>query len=150
MGERGGRDYERCRPLCLRPAPEAGRAEADRDRARGWLRGRAMMPRSLRARSILAALIAIVIAIVIVGAGIDVLVGRRLHRSLDGSLRHRAVEVAQLSATAPALITSPGSLDAPVGGTQLLTEVLDQPGRIIARSLALGGGVLRVGDSARG
>jgi len=108
-----------------------------------------MMPRSLRARSILASLLAIVIAIVIVGVGVDVLVGRHLHRSLDRSLRQRAVEVAQLSATAPALITSPGSLDAPVGGTQLLTQVIDRRGRIVARSLALGGRVLPVGQSAR-
>jgi signal transduction histidine kinase len=109
-----------------------------------------MTPRSLRARSILAALLAIVIAIVILGVGVDVLVGRHLHRSLDRSLRQRAVEVAQLSASAPALITSPGSLDAPVGGTQLLTQVLDRRGRIVARSLALGGRVLPVGISARG
>jgi signal transduction histidine kinase len=109
-----------------------------------------MTPRSLRTRSILAALLAIVIVIVIVGVGVDFLVGRHLHRSLDRSLRQRAVEVAQLSATAPALITSPGSLDAPVGGTQLLTQVLDRRGRIVARSLALGGRVLPVGTSARG
>jgi signal transduction histidine kinase len=108
-----------------------------------------MMPRSLRARSILAALLAIVVAIGIVGVGVDVLVGRHLHRSLDRSLRQRAVEVAQLSATAPALITSPGSLDAPVGGTQLLTQVLDRRGRIVARSLALGGRVLPVRAGAR-
>jgi two-component system sensor histidine kinase MprB len=108
-----------------------------------------MMPRSLRARSILAALLAIVIGIVIVGVGVDVLVGRHLHRSLDQSLRRRAVGVAQLSATAPALITSPGSLDAPVGGTQLLTQVLDRHGRIVARSLALGGRVLPVSAGAQ-
>jgi signal transduction histidine kinase len=108
-----------------------------------------MRPRSLRARSILAALLAILIAVVIVGIGVDVLVGRHLHRSLDQSLRERAVGVAQLSATAPALIASPGSLDAPVGGTQLLTQVLDRRGRIVARSLALGGRVLPVGAGAR-
>jgi signal transduction histidine kinase len=108
-----------------------------------------MIPRSLQARSILAALLAIVIAIVIVGAGVDFFVGRNLHRSLDRSLQQRAVQVAQLSASAPALITSPGSLDAPVGGAQLLTQVLDRRGRIVARSLALGGRVLPVGVSAR-
>jgi two-component system sensor histidine kinase MprB len=108
-----------------------------------------MMPRSLRVRSILAALLAILIAVVIVGVGVDVLVGRHLHRSLDQSLRRRAVEVAQLSATAPALVKSPGSLDAPVGGTQLLTQVLDRRGRIVSRSLALGGRVLPVGVNAR-
>src|SRR5579864_6507182 len=108
-----------------------------------------MMPRSLLTRSILASLLSIVIAIVLVGVGVDVLVGRHLHRSLDRSLQQRAVEVAQLSATAPTLITSPGSLDAPVGGMQLLTQVIDRHGRIVARSLALGGRVLPVEKSAR-
>src|SRR6478736_1388567 len=41
-----------------------------------------MMPRSLRARSILASLLAIVIAIVIVGVGVDVLRGRHLDAEL--------------------------------------------------------------------
>jgi two-component system, OmpR family, sensor kinase len=105
---------------------------------------------TLRARSILVSLIAILVAVVIVGVGVDLLVGRHLHRSLDHSLRERAVAVAQLSATAPALLVSPGSLDSPLGGTQLLTQVLDRRGRIVARSLALGGRVLPVGRSARG
>jgi two-component system OmpR family sensor kinase len=108
-----------------------------------------MVPRSLGARSILAASFAILVALVIVGAGVDVLVGRHLHRSLDRSLRERAVEVAQLSATAPALLVSPGSLDAPLGGTQVMTQVVDRRGRIVARSLALGGRVLPVQEAAR-
>ena len=53
-----------------------------------------MTPRSLRARSILAALLAIVVAVVSVGVGVDVLVGRHLRGSLDRSLRQRAVGVA--------------------------------------------------------
>jgi len=108
-----------------------------------------MIPRSLGARSVMAASLAILIALVVVGVGVDILVGRHLHRSLDRSLRQRAVEVAQLSATAPALLVSPGSLDAPVGGTQLMTQVFDREGRIVARSLALGGRVLPVRDLAR-
>jgi signal transduction histidine kinase len=108
-----------------------------------------MIPRSLGARSILVASFAILLALVIVGAGVDLLVGRDLHRSLDRSLRNRAVQVAQLSATAPSLLLSPGSLDAPVGGTQLLTQVVDRHGRIVARSLALGGRTLPVGQTAR-
>ena len=104
-----------------------------------------MIPRSLRIRSILAALLAILLALIVLGAGVDVLVGRHLHRSLDQSLRQRAVEVAQLSATAPALLVSPGSLDSPVsGGTQLLVQVVDRRGRIVARSFALGGRVLPI------
>ena len=73
-----------------------------------------MIPRSLGARSIVAASLAVLLALVVVGAGIDVLVGRHLHRSLDRSLRQRAVEVAQLSASAPALLTTPGALDTSV------------------------------------
>jgi len=97
----------------------------------------------------MAASLAILIALVVVGVGVDILVGRHLHRSLDRSLRQRAIEVAQLSATAPALLVSPGSLDAPVGGTQLMTQVVDREGRIVARSLALGGRVLPLRDVAR-
>jgi two-component system, OmpR family, sensor kinase len=103
-----------------------------------------MIGRSLGVRSIVAGSLAVVIALVVVGAGVDVLVGRHLHRSLDRSLRARAVEIAQLSATAPALLVSPGLLDTSIGGVQLSVEVLDRHGRIVARSLALGGRVLPV------
>ncbi len=109
-----------------------------------------MIPRSLRVRSIVAASAAILLALVVVGAGVDILVGRHLHRSLDRSLRERAVEVAQLSASAPALLTSPGALDAPLGGEQISVEVVDRRGRIVARSLALGGGVLPLEKVVRG
>jgi signal transduction histidine kinase len=103
-----------------------------------------MIPRSLRGRSILAAFLAVLLALVIVGAGIDLLVARHLHRSLDRSLRQRAVEVAQLSASAPALLTTPGALDTSIGAQQINVEVVDHRGRIVARSLALGGRVLPV------
>ena len=76
-----------------------------------------MIPRSLTLRSTLVALVSVLVALVIVSVGVDVLVGRHLHGSLDRSLRQRAVAVAQLSATAPALLVSPGALDAPAGGT---------------------------------
>jgi signal transduction histidine kinase len=108
-----------------------------------------MIPRSLGARTILAAALAILVALVVVGAGVDVLVGRHLHRTLDASLRARAVEVAQLSATAPALLTVPGALDSSLGGEQLSVEVVDRHGRIVARSLALGGRVLPVSSLLR-
>jgi two-component system, OmpR family, sensor kinase len=103
-----------------------------------------MIPRSLGVRSIVAASLAVLLALVVVGAGVDVLIGRDLHRSLDRSLRERAVEVARLSAYAPALLTTPGSLDASLGGEQLSVEVVDRRGRIVSRSLALGGRVLPV------
>src|SRR5262245_34507436 len=100
------------------------------------------MPRTLRARSIIAAAVAVLLALVVVGLGVDLLVSRDLHRSLDRTLRRRAVDVAQLSASAPALLTSPGALDAPLAGQQLYVEVVDRHDRIVARSLALGGRVL--------
>lgn len=98
--------------------------------------------RSLLGRSVLAAVGGIVLAIVVVGAGVDVLAARDLHRSLDRSLRQRAVEISQLSASAPALLTRPGALDSTLGGAQLSVEVLDRHNRLVARSLALGGRVL--------
>jgi len=98
--------------------------------------------RSLLGRSVLAAVVAILLAIVVVGAGVDVLASRDLHRSLDRSLRQRAVEVSQLSASAPALLTRTGALDTTLGGTQLRVEVLDRHNSLVARSLSLGGRVL--------
>src|SRR5262249_20345171 len=135
---------QRRRPLRLVPAAEARRPAADPDRARRRLRARAMTPRSLGVRSILAASLAILVTLVVVGAGVDVLVGRHLHRSLDRSLRDRAVDVSQLSASAPALLTVPGALDTTLGGQQTSVEVVDRKGRIVARSLSLGGRVLPV------
>jgi len=108
-----------------------------------------MTPRSLGARSVLAAALAIVLALAVVGVVVDVLVGRHLHRSLDHSLRDRAVEVAQLSASAPSLLTSQGALDASLSGEQLSVEVVDRRRRIVARSLALGGRVLPVGGTVQ-
>ena len=97
---------------------------------------------SLRARSVAAAASAILLAVVVVGIGVDVLVSRHLHGSLDRTLRQRAAEVAQLAASAPAVLKTPGALDSPLGSTQLSVEVVDRRGRLIARSLALGGRVL--------
>jgi two-component system OmpR family sensor kinase len=97
---------------------------------------------SLRVRSMLAAALATLLAVVVLGSVVDVVVARHLRSSLDRTLRSRAVAVAQLSASAPALLTTPGSLDSPVGGTQAMVEVVDRRGRIVARSLSLGGRVL--------
>jgi signal transduction histidine kinase len=100
---------------------------------------------SIRQRSVIAAAVGILVALVVVGALVSVLVSRHLHGSLDHTLRQRAVDIAQLNASAPALLTTPGALDSPVGGTQLLVEVVDRRGTIVARSLSLGGRVLRAG-----
>src|SRR5256714_10146969 len=97
---------------------------------------------SLRLRSIAAAAVATMIAVVVLGLAVDVLVARHLHRTQDRTLRSRAVEVAQLAASAPALLTTPGSLDSPVGAAQAVVEVVDRRGRIVARSLSLRSRVL--------
>jgi two-component system OmpR family sensor kinase len=97
---------------------------------------------SVRVRSILAAALATMLAVVVLGSVVDVVVARHLHRSLDRTLRSRAVAVAQLSASAPALLTTPGAIDSPIGETQAMVEVVDRRGRIVARSLSLGGEVL--------
>jgi signal transduction histidine kinase len=97
---------------------------------------------SLRTRVVVAAGAAILLAVVVVAVAVSVLVGRQLHSTLDHSLRDRAAEVARLSAAAPAVVTAPGALDARIGGEQLSVEVLDRHGRLVARSLSLGGSLL--------
>jgi two-component system OmpR family sensor kinase len=112
---------------------------------------------NLRLRTILAAAVATMLAVVVFGSVVDVLVARHLRHELDHSLRTRAIGVAQLAVSAPALVTTPGALDAPAGGTQALVEVIDNKHRIVARSLSLGGRVLPgslaqdaiTGDAAR-
>ena len=75
---------------------------------------------STRRRSVVAAGASTLIAVFVLGAAVDVLVARHLHAALDHTLRARAVEVAQLAASTPALLTSPGALDSPVGATQAM------------------------------
>ena len=89
------------------------------------------------------------LAVIALGVAVDVAVERHLRGSLDRSLRRRATAVAQLSASAPALLTSPGALESPLGGTDASVEVLDRKGRFVARSLGLGGRVLPAAPLAR-
>jgi two-component system, OmpR family, sensor kinase len=100
------------------------------------------MSLTLRARVVLAACGAIVLAVAVLAVGVSVLVERQLRASLDGSLRDRAAEVARLSVSAPTLLTSPGALDTSIGGEQLSIEVVDRHARVLARSLSLGGSLL--------
>jgi len=109
-----------------------------------------MRRRSIQFRAVAAAVVAIVVVLVAAGAAVDLLVSRHLHASLDRTLQQRAVQVAQLSASAPALLTRPGALDSPLGSTQLSVEVVDRHARIVARSLALGGRALPIGTLVRG
>jgi signal transduction histidine kinase len=97
---------------------------------------------SLRARLIAAATAATIGAVAVLGVSVLLLVNHELHSSLDSTLRSRAADVARLAVEAPAVLTSPGALEAPFGGRDLSVEVVDHLGRIYARSLSLGGRVL--------
>ncbi|MHB8657160.1 MAG: sensor histidine kinase [Solirubrobacteraceae bacterium] len=100
------------------------------------------LPRSLRARIVTAAVLAILSSLVLFGGATVVLVGRHLRSSLDSSLRQRALDVAELAVSAPAVLSDPGALESPVSGRTFAVEVLDAQGRILARSLALGANLL--------
>ncbi|MGO9754230.1 MAG: sensor histidine kinase [Solirubrobacteraceae bacterium] len=78
-----------------------------------------------------------------------VLVRRDLRDSLGSDLRARAVAVAQLAISAPALLSDPDALDSPASGRQIAVEVLDARGRILARSLTLGVNLLPLDALAR-
>ncbi len=86
----------------------------------------------LRTRVVAAAAIAVVIAVVVLGAAVQVLLSRHLHQSLDRTLRDRAAQVSQLAATAPALLTSPTVLESSVEARRLDVEVVDAHGRRLA------------------
>ena len=94
---------------------------------------------SLRVRVALAAAGAIVVAVSVLGAGVQMLLSNHLHAELDSTLRERAAQIAQLSATAPALLTSPGVLDVSAGPRLIDVEVVDRRRRIVARSLGAPG-----------
>jgi two-component system, OmpR family, sensor kinase len=98
---------------------------------------------SLRVRVALAAAGAIVVAVAVLGAGVQLLLSNHLHGTLDSTLHERAAEIAQISATAPALLTSPGVLDVSAGPRLVDVEVVDRQGRIVARSLGLHGQTIR-------
>src|SRR5450755_3113020 len=100
------------------------------------------MPRTLRARLIAVAAGSIFAAVALFGLITVLLVGHELRSSLDHALRQRAEEVAQLAVSAPAVLTGPGALESPASGRQIAVEVIDARGRILARSLTLGVGLL--------
>ena len=82
------------------------------------------------------------VAVVVLGAAVLTRLGDQLEGSLDRSLRERAVEVARLAASTPGLLTEPGTLEGRLGGSELLVQVVDRRGRIVARSSGLGSRVL--------
>lgn len=101
-----------------------------------------MRGRSLSARLVVASIAAVLLAVLVFGIGARLIVSSQMHSSLDRSLRQRAVEVARLSVSAPAVLTAPGALESPLSGRQLSVEVLDRREAIVARSLALGAKLL--------
>jgi hypothetical protein len=100
--------------------------------------------RSLRTRVAAAAVGAILVAVVLFGVAAAALTARELRGSLDAALRRGAADVGRLSASAPAILTTPGALEAPAQGRSLLVEVLDRRRRIVVRSLSLGARLLPV------
>jgi len=98
--------------------------------------------RSLSIRLIAASIAAVLLAVLVFGVGARIIVSSQMHSSLDRSLRQRAIEVARLSVSAPAVLTAPGALESPLSGRQLSVEVLDRKQAIVARSLALGAKLL--------
>ena len=104
---------------------------------------------SIRLRAVVAAAIATLLALTVLGGAVDVLVARHLNTTLDRSLRQRAVEVAQIAASTPSLLNDRGALDAPVGDTSAMVQVVDRHGNIVARSASLGGRDLPVSLAQR-
>jgi two-component system, OmpR family, sensor kinase len=98
--------------------------------------------RSLGARITAATAGAILVAVVLFAVVTVLLVDHQLRSSLDSALRQRAQEVAELAVSTPGVLTDPGALESPVSGRQVLVEVIDARGRIVARSLSLGAEVL--------
>jgi two-component system, OmpR family, sensor kinase len=106
-------------------------------------------PVTLRARVAAAAAAAIVVAVVVLGVAVVARLDDQLQGSLDRTLKERAVEVARLSASTPALLTQPGALEGRLGGSALFVQVVDRRGRIVARSGGLGSRVLPQDSAAR-
>jgi signal transduction histidine kinase len=103
----------------------------------------------LRARIAVAAAVTILLAVLLFAVVTVLVAGHELRGSLDGALRQRAEDVAQLAVSAPAVLTYPGALEATASGRQIVVEVLDAHGRIVARSLSLGARVLPEDPLAR-
>ena len=91
---------------------------------------------------------AIVVAVGLLAVAVPALLQRQLTDELDRSLRGRAVEVARLASSTPALLTEPGALEGRLTGGALFVQVVDRRGRIVARSGALGGRLLPAGAGA--
>jgi two-component system OmpR family sensor kinase len=97
---------------------------------------------SLRTRLAAASAIAVLVALALLGIAATLVVEHQLRSTVDGDLRRRAVDVAQLAAVTPGLLEARGALDLGSGGRQLWVEVRDREDRIVARTDALRGRLL--------
>jgi signal transduction histidine kinase len=108
----------------------------------GLLNRAAALRRSIRGRLVLASAGSILAAVALFTIATVLLVRHQLRASLDTALRQRAQLFAQLAVTAPGVLTSPGALESPVSGREIVVEVIDARGRILAQSLTLGSRLL--------
>ena len=104
---------------------------------------------SLGTRVALASAAAIVMAVALLGIGVQLELSRQRHASLDAGLRKRAADIARLNASAPAVLSQPGALDTALSPPALDIEVLDSRGRVVARTTSLGARLFSVTDIAR-
>lgn len=112
------------------------------DRPSGHRRG--PVPRTLRGRLVGASALAVLLSLFALGAVATLVVEHQLRDGVDRELRARAVDVAQLVATTPALVSTRGALDLGSGGRQVWVQVHDRRGRMLSegRSVSLGFRVL--------
>jgi len=103
----------------------------------------------LRSRIALAAGLSILLGVIVLGTALQVLLARDLHSQLDRTLRQRATDVATLSATAPAVLKTPGTLDTAATSGSILIEVVNKRDAIVSKSLSLGAGFLPASSIAR-
>lgn len=94
--------------------------------------------RTLRARLVAASAVAVLVSLMALGGFATVVVEDQLRGGVDRELRRRAVDAAQLAATTPALLSTPGILDPGSGGRQVWLEVRDRQRRLIGHSASLG------------
>jgi signal transduction histidine kinase len=132
-----------------RSSDRPAQTRSDRARPSPAAAWRRLRPKTLRIRIAGAAAAAIVVAVVVLGVAVVARLDDQLQGSLDRTLKERAVEVARLSASTPALLTQPGALEGRLGGSALFVQVVDRRGRIVARSGGLGSRVLPQDAAAR-
>ncbi len=103
----------------------------------------------LRSRIALVAGLSILLGVIVLGTALQVLLARDLHSQIDRTLRQRATDVATLSATAPAVLKTPGTLDTAGTAGSILIEVVNKRDAIVSKSLSLGAGFLPASSLAR-